>query len=313
MDRKGIGDFLPDPRCGLRVLSAFSDEIQQLIELNIVGGYQTQSMKAKWDKDIDGSCVFCGECDTREHRLLQCSVGQSVRDAFPDAIITLKEHRPEWIFVPLPRQHDMVILLRAYLKLVRPPIIPAAYDVPEGTLKFYTDGGAIHPACACARIASWSVVQDVAVSDKHRKDVACFLNDMDPKFPCFKVVALGIVYGDQTVARGELLALLTAVRAACKYDPLRHAVFVTDAKYVCNVVHLICTGLWKFLLRKMPDGDLIKALAEVWDPNRFKLQKVKSHRSFDPAADFDDLWSIAGNFCADAAATSAFRAVPSDI
>ena len=185
MDRKGVGDHLPDPRCGLRVFSACSDEVQQLIKLNVVGGYQTQSMKAKWDKDTDDSCVFCGECDTRDHRLLHCSVGLSIREAFPDAIVTLKDHRPEWIYVPLPRQHDMALLLRAYLKLVKPPVIPAAYDVPADTLRFFTDGGAIHPACANARIASWSVVQDVADSDKHRKDVACFLSDVKPRFPCF--------------------------------------------------------------------------------------------------------------------------------
>ena len=224
MDRKGIGDFLPDPRCGLSVFSALSDDMQQIIKLNIVGGYQTKSMKAKWDKETDDSCVFCGLCDTREHRLLHCDIGQPIRETFPDAITTLTEQRPEWIYIPLPRQHDMAILLRAYLKLVKPPIIPAAYNVPSGTIRFFTDGGAIHPTCAHARVASWSVVQDVADTDKQRRDAACFLNDMKPSFPCFKVLALGIVYGDQTVARGELLALLTAVRAMLKYDPTRHAI-----------------------------------------------------------------------------------------
>ena len=43
------------------------------------------------------------------------------------------------------------------------------------------------------------------------------------------------------------------------------------------------------------------------------MQKVKSHRSFGPAANFEDLWTIAGNFCADAAATSAFKSLPCDI
>ena len=120
---------------------------------------------------------------------------------------------------------------------------------------------------------------------------------------------MGIVHGDQTVARGELLALLTAARVAIRYDPPREAFFVTDAKYVCNIVRLICNGLWKPLLHKLPNCDLISQLAEIWDTERFCVQKIKSHRTFESAVDFEDLWKIAGNL----AATSAFKIVPPDI
>ena len=313
MDRKGIGEHLPDPRLAVRIFSSMPDDVQQLIKLNVVGGFQTMSMKAKWDTDVSDKCPFCGECDTREHRLLHCPVGLKVRENHASAVDTLRDQRQEWVYIPLPRQHDMCILLRAYLKLIKPPVIPVPFEVPEDTLRFFTDGGSIHPACASARIASWAVIQDTAGSDSQRRDVAAFINDYNPKFPCFKVVALGIVHGEQTVARGELFATLTAVRTALRIQPIRKAVFYTDAKYVCCIIRLITTGLWRFVLHKLPNCDLVEELAQIWRPDLFTIRKVKSHRKFESAVDFNDLWEIAGNFCADLAATSALRSVPSDI
>lgn len=37
-DRKGIGDFLPDPALSIRVFSKMHDEEQQLVKLNVAGG-----------------------------------------------------------------------------------------------------------------------------------------------------------------------------------------------------------------------------------------------------------------------------------
>jgi hypothetical protein len=313
MNRKGVGDFLVDFPLANRVFTNLDEETQQLVKLNVVGGFQTQSMKAKWDKDIDDKCIFCGMPDTREHRMLECLVGADIRNEFHHVCTMLRDTRPEWIFLPLPRQHEMCLLLRAYIKLIKPPIIPHAFDTEASELRFFTDGGAINPACAPARIATWSVVQDLSTSDKHRHDASGFLRGPEPKFPCFKVAALGIVHGEQTVSRGELLAILTAARIAAKCNPKKPTEFVTDASYVCNVINLIRCGLWKFRAHKLPNCDLIAALAEVWDFKLFKVTKVKSHRNFSDARDSHDLWSIAGNFCADLAATAAFKCVPHDI
>ena len=55
-----------------RFFSQLSDEEQQLIKLNVVGGFQTEQRKSNWDADTKGECVFCGQADTRQHRLLEC-------------------------------------------------------------------------------------------------------------------------------------------------------------------------------------------------------------------------------------------------
>ena len=105
-----------------------------------------QSMKAKWDKDTTDKCPFCDECDTHEHRLLHCPIGKDIRDSFPD-VIDLQNVRPEWIQLALPRQHEMTLLLRAYAKVVKPPVVSSLVEHCTGTFWFYTDGGAISPAC----------------------------------------------------------------------------------------------------------------------------------------------------------------------
>ena len=71
-DRKGLGEFFIDQRLGQKIFSQLSDEEQQLIKLNVVGGFQTEQRKSNWDADTKGECVFCGQADTRQHRLLEC-------------------------------------------------------------------------------------------------------------------------------------------------------------------------------------------------------------------------------------------------
>lgn len=313
MNRKGVGDFLPDVRLASKVFCSLQEDEQQLVKMNVVGGFQTHSVKAKWDGDTCEKCIFCGALDTREHRLLDCSVGADIRANFASACDILKHQRPEWVYLPIPRQHEMCLLLRSYLKLIKPPVIPMPHHVDGQTLRFFTDGGAINPTSGWARIATWSVVQDVSISQDQRYQTSGYFLGPQPKFPCFKVAALGVVHGEQTVSRGELLALLTAARIACKHEPPVMTEFVTDASYVCNIIQLIKTGLWKFISHKLPNIDLIQDLADTWRDDLFSMTKVKSHRSFHDAKSHDDLWYIAGNFCADLAATSAFKVVPGEL
>ena len=88
------------------------------------------------------------------------------------------------------------------------------------------------------------------------------------------------------------------------------AEFVTDAQYVCCIINLIETGNYKPILHKLPNADLIEELAEYWRPNTFRITKIKSHQRFEDAKSLEELWYIAGNYCADLAAPSAFHIFP---
>ena len=76
-------------------------------------------------------------------------------------------------------------------------------------------------------------------------------------------------------------------------EPIPHVEFITDASYVCRVVEIIVTGCFQHVLHKFSNGDLVRQLAKV----RHLL----------------DLWFVAGNMCADAAANTAYMAVPSEV
>ena len=53
-----------------RVFSRMTDVDQKLTALNLVGGFQTNAIKSKWDDDVQVKCSFCDEYDSRGHRVL---------------------------------------------------------------------------------------------------------------------------------------------------------------------------------------------------------------------------------------------------
>ena len=313
MHRKGIDGQVINIDTTRRVFSKLSEEEQQLVKLNMVGGFQTEKRKSQWDEDNDGTCPFCQSDDTRPHRLLECAVFQHIRDQFPNVLRDLHNDRHNWIYLPLAIEPSMVTILQNFLEKVKTPLIPALFGGERDTLRFYTDGGAIHPRCPRARIASWAVVQDVSETPLQRQRQYATISAEQKQFPLFKTSAVGLVQGNQTVSRGELTALLVAVKIALKADGFPEVIFVTDASYVCKVLDMIGSGDFQKFLHKLPNSDIILELADLWDPNRFFIQKIKSHRDFSSARDWMDLWDILGNFCADQAATATLQSIPTTI
>lgn len=313
MTRKGVGDYYVDFKLAVKLLSTMEDSDQHLLKLNVVGGFQTQQQKALWDENVISACLLCGEPDTREHRLLSCKDTLHVRAQHAEACRILSEYRPEWCYMPLPRMFDEITILRAFVATIKiPPLDQAAYS-GQSRLRFFTDGGAIHPSHHVGRLAAWAVIQDLSTTEDERRSCVDFLFLEPPQLPLFRVAAMGLVAGDQTVARGELQAIVAACKIALSTSGWQDVDFFTDASYVCTIVAMVESGLFSFCLHKLPNADLILELDELWQRDIFHVHKVKSHRSFDDATDLDDLWRIAGNFCADMVVGLAFKTIPSCI
>lgn len=313
MTRKGVGDFLIDFKLLSSVFSGRSECEQQLLKLNVVGGFQTQQQKALWDSDITPACQLCGEPDTREHRFLLCGHLANVRQQHGEACRILQCLRPEWCYLPLPRLFDEVTIIRAFVATIKLPDLGAPFETGSSHMRFFTDGGAIHPSKHFSRLAAWSVIQDLSTSESDRRACVDFLFLQPPQLPLFRVAAMGLVAGEQTVARGELQALVIACKIAIMSPQMKTVEFFTDASYVCIIVYIVESGMFSACLHKMPNADLILELNELWRPGNFCVTKVKSHRAFDEAKDIEDLWRIAGNFCADMVVNLAFQKVPSCI
>ena len=150
-----------------------------------------------------------------------------------------------------------------------------------------------------ARIATWAV-EDVSASCNQQKEVLDLVSLQEPKFPLLRVSQIGIVPGEQTLARAELFAVvIAAIDKANSLDPIPHVEVVTDASYVCKVVRLIELGLVMSNLHKLTNSELISRLATLWHKDKFKVIKIKSRRNLESAVKHDDLWTIAGNHCAE--------------
>ena len=312
-DRKGVGDFLPDPALSIRFFSKLQDDEQQLVKLNVAGGYQTDSMKAKRDDKVNGNCDLCGLLDTREHRLLECEAMTEVRKEWEEVCQTVPQSRPGWVYLPIPRQHPDALLLRAWTQLIKEPPTPDIVTMDDNHCRFFTDGGAINPQIASARVASWAVIQDVATSHAERKTSLDYAFGPEPHFPAFKTTALGLVPGDQNVSRAALFAILIVLRSLHKFAPDATAEMVTDASYVCLVIRAIENRVWQRISHRIPNVDIIEEIDQLWQADRFRILKVKSHVSFEQATSYEDLWKFVGNHCADLAATSVLETIPSDI
>ena len=312
-DRKGFGDFLPDVALFHSVFHKLSQENQQILKLNVVGAFQTAAQKSKWDDDAVDECELCGASDTRAHRLLECMPLQEVRAESLDACSNLQGPRPEWIYLPIPRCHDDLTAFRAFVNSVKVPEVVAPRNCDLSRMRFFTDGGARYPRYCDARIATWAVVQDISLDELQMKQAADYMFLNPPQFPKFHVSAIGIVPGEQTVARAELFAILHALKQVNLCEPIPCVEFVTDASYVCKVIRIIEQGVFQHVLHKFSNGDIVQEIASLWCAEKFTVTKVKSHRQLESAKDLWDLWFIAGNMCADAAATMAYNSIPHEI
>lgn len=84
-----------------RVFSRLSPVEQQLIALNITGGFQTNAIKHKWDDDIQTQCDHCSQYDSRSHRLLTCEAATHIRATHPEAVEVLATTKVDWQYLPI--------------------------------------------------------------------------------------------------------------------------------------------------------------------------------------------------------------------
>ena len=313
IDRKGVGDFIPDLSVSHRIFRVLPDDDQQLLLYFLTGAFQVESIKCKWKKDAVPLCPLCGEVDTRPHRYLHCRSFQHIRDQFVDAVRILSEFREEWVYMPLPRTSPEIDLCRLLHKMPTVQNVSAPLPCDTEQVTFYTDGGALWPAFPEARVASWAVVQDISPTLESRHVSAQIALNTSTQYPCVHVLALGPVPGEQTAGRGELFALLSAVQSACQLPACQTARFVTDAQYVVTIINKLEHHGLVWVAHKTLHADLIVALYDIWDPLRFSISKIRSHQDPLKAHSFPHLWDILGNACVDRGATAALVNLPSSI
>ena len=313
VDRKGVGDYIPNLELTQKVFSAFSDDDQKLLSFYFLGSFQVSTIKAKWNADEVPECPLCGLPDTRPHRYLECEAFSLLRTQFSDAVGILASERNEWMYIPLARAAEDQELALTVRNTFPVPMDVKPFQVQADSTTFFTDGGAFFPQYEDARLASWAVVQDTATSIECQRRAADFAFCTEPRYPTIKTISLGLVPGMQTASRGELFALLVALRAAVQLPAQMHIRFVTDAQYVIVTVNKLSRLGISWVSYKTPHADIIFQIHALWDDSRFHIEKVKSHVDLHKASSFHQLYQMIGNKCADLAATASLKKAPSAI
>ena len=310
--RRGLSDHLFDFTLTQRVFEALDPKHQKLIRMNIVGGFQTKVIQSKWSSVVSPKCPLCDQDEDQQHVILKCCALQEVRDRHVEACDVLTNTRPQWIYHPIALKSGHLEIVRETIDAIQPfSDIPCAGNTASN-LRFYTDGSCTDPTEPSFRRSSWAVIGDNSPNHEARSQACALFSAYSGVPPYFSCLATGHVHGSQSIARAELLACLVACRIACNTDTCQTVDIFTDSQYVINVGWLVDNQLVHLFVHKMANPDLVEEIARCWNQKTFRLHKVTSHRTFESATSFDDLWNIIGNSIADRAAAKALQSFPTE-
>ena len=203
------------------VLKNWEAHDRQLLIREIAGGFQDGLQKQKWIQEHDGTCKFCGEIDTKSHRLLTCSLGSEERSNFSkltQQLLDTESSLPELPVVhvqPFAEAH-----LTLQFRHSKPILAQEFKDLVDSrrskgqVLHWFTDGSCAFPALPNGRFSGFAVVVDICNSDEERLAFAETYRHLNETPPCFVVAMVGRTVGEQDIYRAELQGVAAVVQEA---------------------------------------------------------------------------------------------------
>ena len=285
-NRKGAPQETPDLRLFQKVYRQFDAKEQHNLGTYAVGGYQPNPVKALHNEHIQPECELCQQIDGRRHRLLECPETREIRREHPEAINAL-EANPSWIYLPIPTQHPDVPVMRHVAQQRRLPEV----EPVQGEHVFFTDGSCDLTTNRYARRASWAVIHCSQRPEQVQENL--------PEITC---VAVSMTQGDQNISRAELQAVKHALKIAHASDPAKPVDIHTDSEYAKRAVKRVEDQEYQLKSHEYANGDILREIQQLWQPQLHKIHKVKAHRQKHTATNLADLTRIMGNEAADQAA-----------
>ena len=310
--RKGIQEHYSLHRnIALSALEHFDDKDKHGLYLNITGGFQSGKTKNMCQNQADDKCRFCGEMDTKQHRLLHCKHFTELRRQHKRAVEILSGCRQDWVWIPVAYEHNMValhsIITKNRTQIGLTDI--SQWDIPrEIPLRFFTDGSCIHSNDVQARRAGFSIILDTSVSDEQRLLEISNFSRTGCIPGSFKVVTTAHVSGPQNAARGELSAFVITLKTLEEFGFLHHQHdLYTDASYVVGI-----SKKWQYdrvenKKHKTQNFDLIHDVMRLHNPEKHRVHKVKAHQKIHSHDNLSETWMKLGNFVADEAAKASLK------
>ncbi len=295
--RKGC-QFTPqiDHVLTAKIFASLPEEQQVTVGLDIVGGFMTNGQKQHFT-DMDDKCQFCGQSDSVEHRVMQCTATQCIRSNYPDVVEFLQSHDHIHLLVPVifrsPQwEFDRQIRFQMTHQLEKEPDLQLS--------RVFTDGSSLLPTDVRYRWATFAIVTQIVPDDELITMVN--LSPVELLEQAFTILDVGLCPGTPTVPRSELLA------AVLSHEMAPNAQVVTDSAYVISCFqHVKQSPRWQ-LLHEHKNFDLLK---RWW----FSIHqsggiptglKVKAHAEISPKHFHQAILQI-GNRAADSAAKTAAK------
>ena len=279
---------------------------QPSIVLEIAGAFQTEQQKRKWASDTTGSCVHCGQPDTRFHRLYTCPATADLRAPYAPVLKALQEEGslihelPACVADP---GAELITLVHA--RHPEAAILPSARQQllqlqEEGVrLTFYTDGSLQYPTDTAARFAAYAIVFDLCRDDEHRVQVVDQWRQSGIQPITFTTLAVANTTGDQRIYRSELYALVVI----CEHFDA--ATIWTDCQSALQTALKCQEAMTLLPFLGQEDFDLVARLWVQVRKGDFLFFKVAAHVDVTPSMSHAEVYHTWGNRCANAAAIHA--------
>ena len=311
--RRGLGECELDFPLTRQVYEKLPSSERKIILMNMIGGFQTNVIQAKWNTTVSNKCPLCDGIDDQKHRFLFCPAVAHIRENHQKACNILTHDRPQWIYNPIARLCDHEDVLRQLVGAIPQNFSSCEVQPNNSHLRFYTDGACNNPTEESIRIAGWAVVCDSSPNVSTREQSCAMFTSHEYRTPFLTCVATGLVSGSQSAARGELTAFVTACKSAVDSEDCISAEIYTDAQYILNTVALIENDTLDSNIQHLANPDLLRVLSCLWKMKSFQVYKIKSHRDFSSATSAVDLWNIVGNNLADKAAGASLHRIPQEM
>ena len=298
-DRKQLRLLRLNPSDTRQVIAKFSETAQRQLAQDISLSYQTESQKSKWAEDATGECQYCGDTDSRHHRIYECPAAADIRQRFRDTIDWMQLTGSEFHELPFLLQHENQQLLE-HLHFCQPEamISQQMSDIlanlpPEYIPTFYTDGALIHPHSATCRYGAYAIVMDTCMNTEQRVAEVQIWRQTGTFPASLCRFASARVTGNQTIYRAELFAVV------CICEWTQNTCVKTDNASVVSTFNQCLDAVVFSQLGHRTESDLVYRLWTALRTGRRSICKVKAHQEVTIQHTALEIYDILGNALAD--------------
>ena len=298
---------IPDTQQTLKTLTP---KEQSAIVNEIAGAYQTKQQQAAWDQEITGLCPHCQAPDTKEHRLYQCPVLDSIRAKYAAALTWFRFEGTTVHELPVVHQHEDTEWLKTFFHQLQIPPVQAhlTHHLRQQSqiqpLTFYTDGSCQRPEQPTTRNAAFAIIYDATTSVAQRQAEALLAQTTGQPPASLHLLLASMLPGKQGIHRAEL----QAITWICTH--FDNTIIYTDSQVALSLAIKCQQQIPLTALAHHDDFDLLCELHEAMRHTTHDIRKIKAHETLNGFSGEELYHHIGNSHAHDAALSAATKLYP---